>query len=877
MENKPSVVQSLPRQTTSFIGRHDEIADINALLDDPDCQLLTLVGPGGIGKTRLAIEVAASQATSFDNGAYFTNLQPLTEATQVARAIASTLKIQMDDDDDAETQIRAFLSDCHLLLLLDNFEHLLESARFVSELLVIAPRIKIMVTSREALNLREEWLYPVKGLALAQSPDSANLEAYSGIRLFTERARQLKPNFDLATDAQSVVEICNMVEGMPLAIELAASWIKSVSCALIASEIRKNIEFLESRASNVMDRHRSIRVICDHTWQQLHKDEREVFQRLSVFRGGFTAEAAEKVTGASLNILAVLIDKSLIRRENNDRYDIHEFLRQYAESQLAQTRNADAVKAEHSQYFAHFLAQRVPDLKGHRQLAAHAEIEADFENIRQAWQWAVARRDYAVLDQSLEGITLHGYEFSQGSNVHEILRQARVELTPDPHESWHPTWCRILVRSFTRTAIDTKPVERCLAIAKGRQDRVETAFCLATLGELCAQNGDFAVGVEYYEKSLNLYQRLDEPFYAAGVLARLYFCHSRLGDKDAALSCFAESERLRKKIKDKIGLAALVSTRFAYQQRAGHYDLAEASLCEGIALHREVGNLRGIAQYTAHLSRAMFLKGDVAAARAKAEESVQISAAINLTHARAWALLTLSLLDSIKGNYAQAWVHCQESSRLYPVTMRLYAAWCRGIAAVGLSDYEAAKAALYVALDEGHLTLNDSLCTSCLPVAAVIAHHEGKPEQAVELLALAFTHPASPTGWMEQWPLLVQLQDELHTALGESKWDRTWERVRVQDLEQVVQSLMREYRPVPDDPAIQANAALPDPLTPRELEVLCYMSEGLTNREIADQLVIGVSTVKKHITHIYDKLGNSDRVKAINRARSLALVKFTTP
>ncbi len=328
-----------------------------------------------------------------------------------------------------------------MLLLLDNFEHLLSTptsdpapellldsmgldgeaavpqsppqtginwrVELLSDILTAAPGVKFLVTSREVLNLQEECLYHVDGLPYPELPPASSpqeegsipkdsgedwgwLEEYGAVQLFVERARRVRRDFSLFDEAADVVRICRLVEGVPLAIELAASWAKTMPCSAIAAEIQRNLDFLATSLRNVPDRQRSMRAIFDQSWQLLTQKERDVFKRLSVLRGSFSREAAERIAGASLAILSALVDKSLMRTESRARYHIHELLRQYAALQLAQSPEDIArVYDLHCTYYADFLRSRQEEMFSSRQREMTAEIKAELDNIRAAWNWAV--------------------------------------------------------------------------------------------------------------------------------------------------------------------------------------------------------------------------------------------------------------------------------------------------------------------------------------------------------------------------------------------------------------------------------------------------------------------------------------------------------
>ncbi len=383
---------NLPAQRTSFIGRADEIADVAALLDDPECSLLTLVGPGGIGKTRLAIEVARQKIDAFRDGVCFVPLAPVSDVENLPLAVLEGLSYQFQrGNQEARQQVLSLLSEKHLLLVMDNFEHLMDGIDLITAILNRAPEVKILVTSREALNLQEEWVRTLTGVSYPTDGSLDALESYSAVQLFLDRARRVRGDFSVNVDPASIARICKLAEGMPLALELAAGWLNTLTPADIVTEIEHNLDILSTRSRDVSERHRSMRAVFCHSWCMLSPEEQTAFQRLSLFRGGFTREAAAEVADASLDVLAALVTKSLLTLSASGRYAIHELLRQYAEENLTEAGEWDAAFDRYIEFFMRLLHRLEPDIKSARQIEALDAIESDIENIRQAWHWAVKR------------------------------------------------------------------------------------------------------------------------------------------------------------------------------------------------------------------------------------------------------------------------------------------------------------------------------------------------------------------------------------------------------------------------------------------------------------------------------------------------------
>jgi predicted ATPase/DNA-binding CsgD family transcriptional regulator len=327
---------NLPHYATSFVGRESELDEIIGLLHDPNVRLVTIAGQGGMGKTRLSVEAAHAVLPDFADGAFFVPLYSLNSADEVIPAIARGLNLRLHAGSEFD-QLVNYLAGKHLLLLLDSFEHVMDAVSVVDDILSANASIKILVTSHLALNLSDEWIRHLEGIEYPTGDDVERLEDYDAIRLFRDRVQRVRGDFSIDENRDCVIELCRLLYGMPLAIELAAGWLKILSCEDVIREIRGSIDFLVTRQRDADLRHQSISVVFDYSWRLLTDDERRVFRRLSVFRGGFGRSAAEQVAGASIGLLADLVDKSFLYENAAGLYETHDLLRQYAENQLAKS------------------------------------------------------------------------------------------------------------------------------------------------------------------------------------------------------------------------------------------------------------------------------------------------------------------------------------------------------------------------------------------------------------------------------------------------------------------------------------------------------------------------------------------------------------
>ena len=388
-----AVRQNLPVQLTSFVGRQAELTQVKESI--AATRFLTILGPGGTGKTRLAIQVAADLTTDFPQGVFFVDLAPIDTSDDIVQAIAEALGIALSTEEDLLSQLVTYLAAKRQLLVLDNFEHVTDGAWIASEILKRAPEIRIISTSRAKLGAVGETVMPLAGLETTWTvPDEAL--RVSSVRLFVDAAERADASFSLsAAELEPLGRIVQMVGGLPLGIVLAAAWVDVLSIEEIAVEIGKSLDFLESTEGDVVDRHRSVRAVFEYSWTMLTDDERQMFSALSVFRGGFTREAAEAVAGASLRNLSNLASKSLLVSDRDaGRYTVHELLRQYAEDALqADSDRRDTTVEAHLDYYAE-LAARTEDLvTASDQKEVLRVVEPDLGNIRAAWRTSLNRSD----------------------------------------------------------------------------------------------------------------------------------------------------------------------------------------------------------------------------------------------------------------------------------------------------------------------------------------------------------------------------------------------------------------------------------------------------------------------------------------------------
>jgi predicted ATPase/DNA-binding CsgD family transcriptional regulator len=582
-----------------LVGRERELTQIQQLLEEPHCRLLTLVGPGGIGKTRLVLEAARRQVDAYRDGIFFVPLQPLVTSDLIVLAIIESLKLPIYGEQGAKTQLLDYLSQRHLLLLLDNFEHLIDGTGIVSDILAHSTNIDILATSRERLNLVQEWVLQVEGLHFPGSDTEAEIATYGAVQLFLQNAQRVQVGFAL-TEARrlAIARICRLIEGMPLGIELASAWVRALSCDEIAAELEHSLDILATPARDVPQRHGTMRTVLDHSWNLLTAVEQDVFRRLSAFWGGFRREAAHDVAGATLRTLAALVDKSLLRVDATGRYDIHELLRQYAREKLMESGEANDVSTRHRDYYLAFTEQAEPQLFGANQVEWFERVEKEHNNLRAAITWSLESREIAVslrLTASLYWFwTLHSYHREGYERLMQILSlpEAKGQTTVRAkalNAAGFISW-------FEGRYVEARLLlDEAISISRALGDLQGLAIGLRTLGPVLYSLGEYEAAGGSLEESLTLSRRVQDSFGTAWSLVFLGDVVLQQGNMQQAKLLYQEGIDLDRELGDKALLAYAVR-RLAFVM-AQHKDYEQAqTLCqESLRLNLSTGHHRAVA------------------------------------------------------------------------------------------------------------------------------------------------------------------------------------------------------------------------------------------------------------------------------------------
>jgi predicted ATPase len=762
---KLEIKHNLPAQLTSFVGREEEIEEISQLIGQDSCRLLTLVGPGGIGKTRLAIEVAAHTLEVYSDGVYFISLAPISTPDFILPAIAQAMdfSLQTHGSEDPRNQLLDYLAKRNTLLVLDNYEHLVDGTGILIELLKHAPSVKLMVTSRQRLNLRGEQIFNVPGLTFPENGSSDGDIESSAFELFIERARLSDSRFSVeGDDEQHVIHICQMVEGIPLGIELASAWVSMLSPQEIGIEIEKNLDFLASSMQDLPEKHRSMRAAFDYSWELLSEEQRLVFRKLSVFRGGFSRQAAAEVAGAGLLDLSVLVDKSFLRRDEGDRYEIHELLRQYGEQKLQEDPDEfGEIGGHHSEYYLEYLDQRQRGFVGEGQLEAREEIQTEIENIRTAIHWGIIGGNERGVRSALE--ILSDFYFIQGyyegvESYKNIARIIEDQYQPgfDPSRPGSLMYLTALTfQVFFLSMLGSIEVsdelgQNILPVLRKLEISQELRICLMSLGINCAFRGEYDNAEQYLKEAKLIGEQMQDWIGIIGCNIWLGWVYYELGDHESALQEWEEGQNISLEKKNRLMLAFVQSKLALLGEETGDYENAIKIQLEARENFKLFGDQVGVGYATSRLTLSLMGIGEYREAKRFGQESYQSFKEMNHRWGIPASLCRIGFAEVALGENQDAWAHLTEALNL---------------------------------AQKGQIS---TLVLYSLIGLGMLLSRVKQVEQGVEILSFVFANPITPSLYRE---MAEKNLTELEGELPQDKFTAAKEAGENSELEEIVNAL----------------------------------------------------------------------------------------
>ena len=704
----------LPITTGPFIGRDNEIAELTGLLDEPEIRLLSIVATGGMGKSRISLELAHQIKHTYQDGAAFIDLAPVQSATDIAQSAVSSLGLSLTGQRSAEEVVFDYCRAKELLLIFDNFEHVLTGASFLSNIIEVAPKVTIIATSRERLNLRAETAFYLQPIA------------QDAIELFIEVARMMRPNFDInERELEDVERIVELTGGLPLGLILAATWVDALSIPEIADEIETNLEFLSAEMGDMPERQRSMHAVIDPTWHRLNEKEKEAFAWASVFRGGFIRETFHQLIGVSPRTIQTLLNRSLITHGYGRRYDMHPLLRQYAREKLEASGKLNEAKQGHLHAFLNYAEMQNERMYSGYYLESLDVLNAEQDNFRAALDWSLS--GYEV-DTGIALILHLGQFWVNRSQIKEAMRYIEFALdhsatVPELH-MWASFYQFRLghmknAENYARKAISLAEknnslatlansyrnlamlnlndmshqekialLHKAIAIAEEIGSDHLVARCHTTMGGLLYNwVADPEIILEHCQKALTFREKSGDLGMISVIVYNMALTVERLGDNDRARELCEYSLELKRRIGDRAGIARRLSVLAGWDIVDEEFDRAHQYLEESRAIAEELGEKRRL-RYILFVQGALFvITGDYTKARKTLEMSLQLAIDLEendrIEHSHAYLALlylTQGQIEESKPHIRQA-VEVNYNSEFDPrISVTAYAnyLWYRG-------------------------------------------------------------------------------------------------------------------------------------------------------------------------------------------------------
>jgi predicted ATPase/DNA-binding SARP family transcriptional activator len=684
---QPKPKQRLPVNLTPFIGRELLLAELTNALEQREFRLLTLVGQGGVGKTRIALQIAQEQQTNISVG--FVNLVPLDSPSLIPSLIAETIGLNLQGKAAALTQVIEHIATKRMLLVIDNFEHLIAGAPYLKELIERCENLVLLVTSREALGLQSEQITRVEAFHVPEVSEvkTSEISSLEAVQLFAGHAKRVRPDFLIQENTSEVLEICRLVEGLPLGIELAAVWVRALPIAEIAAEIAHNLDFLTSRQSDLSVRHRSIRAAFEHSWNLLTLEEQQALRCLSVFRGGFTREAVKQVLRAPPAVLGSLIDKSLLSLDTFGRYRRHRLLHQYASEKLLEYPQEDLVtRNNHAQYFFSLLQNELIAIRSGNSGAALERLQIEFENIRVAWRYALGTHKTYFLKSGAEALMRFFDARGRYQEAISMFQEAITSLSENQDQAVLGTLLIHQSKFYMRRAqheIAEQLGKKGLALLEPLEEIETMIWGLGGLGSIATIKGNHHESLRYRQQALVKSRALNNERLIAVSLGWIAICEADLGDHNAAKQHFREAIHLFKKLGNQIGALFNLINLAGVLIEQGEFEGAMKLLHEALELSKSAGEISQTLSVLNALGDCAYQMGDFDQARHYIEQALEFEQdqSCEKPSDQVDLQITLAKINLVQGQPTQAKKHLSDAlgkvweTQELPFVMKIFLYW----------------------------------------------------------------------------------------------------------------------------------------------------------------------------------------------------------